>query len=860
MQSKLLSLTAMLALTAGCADVSFTDYYPNDGADGPSVDEISPTSEAGSWGGQTVTITGSGFGETENLLLISQHNVEIVSWSDSEIVAISPDGPITGGKTGVLVATAEGWDELGDEDDESGYVYDMAELSDASYDGENGYILLQNFYNSCYGGLSADSIPGAGCETISYIGQSGLDGTAEFYKLVYPRVHTTGAGFVSGGLPVGNEWRVAAGSGAATAFPSGIDDLRERIGSFTMVNEEWAGVDQCVDLENGTPVKDTQCGPGTRKYDIGEVQFCEDVDASDGANYTYLADYPVDHDFFSGATPLTGGTVVFDSDDNRIDGLELTFPPPLIIDAEAGVGDEEVWMVSGELASCPDTTGDGEALLNEPGLIVTWDPIPDPDSIGGQCDTSDCEVTAASFVQISMSYLNMGWFGGEGAGVIADIVVDDQSGRVTVPNDVLYQFPTPNSAWSNSNQTTGTGYLGTVESNAAFVVLEFTRITDYRIDDGEGNVTVVSYVTGDFTFPAWTNPAESGDDCGDCLDGDADGWTDDRDPDCATGIGGNGDVEDDTNTDFTCNDGLDNDGDGLIDADDVDQCVNGWDGETTCGDGIDNDGDGWTDGLDGECPEGDAFASEIGEDDVAWTCSDGLDNDGDGWFDADDPGCADGTGFEDDGFGTNECNDGIDNDDIDDLVDAEDPYCMSEGATAETETAIRLSQCTDGVDNDGDGMTDEYDPDCEFSPPTRETTDFMDPEDAAQPWFGHGLQCYDGLDNDGDGAVDGADASCWDPANTYGSYLVNGFISDEATDHGTTCSDGIDTDGDGWIDGLDPDCVVGDAAKQEEVTDTSSTPWGTTQCNDGIDNSTPPDGLIDSQSDYCKSGSGDFEG
>ena len=44
------------------------------------------------------------------------------------------------------------------------------------------------------------------------------------------------------------------------------------------------------------------------------------------------------------------------------------------------------------------------------------------------------------------------------------------------------------------------------------------------------------------------------------------------------------------------------------------------------------------------------------------------------------------------------------------------------------------AMCFDGVDNDGDGFTDQNDPDCP--------------------------RCFDGIDNDGDGLIDEADPDC----------------------------------------------------------------------------------------------------
>jgi arylsulfatase A-like enzyme len=80
------------------------------------------------------------------------------------------------------------------------------------------------------------------------------------------------------------------------------------------------------------------------------------------------------------------------------------------------------------------------------------------------------------------------------------------------------------------------------------------------------------------------------------------------------------------------------------------------------------------------------------------------------------------------------CDDGVDNDG-DGLTDAaEDVGCTGPGDTSEWD--VRLS-CDDGSDNDGDGLTDLADPVC------------------ASPTFGRErAKCQDGLDNDGGGGTD----------------------------------------------------------------------------------------------------------
>ena len=86
---------------------------------------------------------------------------------------------------------------------------------------------------------------------------------------------------------------------------------------------------------------------------------------------------------------------------------------------------------------------------------------------------------------------------------------------------------------------------------------------------------------------------------------------------------------------------------------------------------------------------------------------------------------------------------------------------------------VVVSQCSDGLDNDGDGLLDyPEDPGCSA------------PDDSSEQ--SPSLPCDDGLDNDADGLIDyPADLGCKDP--TWG--LEN-----------PQCSDGIDNDGDRKID------------------------------------------------------------
>lgn len=57
--------------------------------------------------------------------------------------------------------------------------------------------------------------------------------------------------------------------------------------------------------------------------------------------------------------------------------------------------------------------------------------------------------------------------------------------------------------------------------------------------------------------------------------------------------------------------------------------------------------------------------------------------------------------------------------------------------------------CFDGIDNDGDGLSDCDDPDCSIYGRCRRTTDSEE-----------GRECFDGIDNDGDGLTDCEDNDC----------------------------------------------------------------------------------------------------
>ncbi len=173
------------------------------------------------------------------------------------------------------------------------------------------------------------------------------------------------------------------------------------------------------------------------------------------------------------------------------------------------------------------------------------------------------------------------------------------------------------------------------------------------------------------------------------------------------------------------------------------------------------------------------------------------------------------------------CSDGKDNDG-DGLTDCADPDCKSNSISACKENTD--AKCKDGLDNDGDGTTDCDDTDCKDNPAitvcaTKEDTN---------------AKCSDGKDNDGDGKADCADEDC----------KVEGITvcGSDAENTDEKCKDGIDNDKNGLIDCKDPSCS-GTAPCAENTAD---------KCKDGTDND--GDVLVDCADPDCKNASVPFCG
>ncbi|MFH0797780.1 MAG: hypothetical protein V1906_00025 [Candidatus Woesearchaeota archaeon] len=145
------------------------------------------------------------------------------------------------------------------------------------------------------------------------------------------------------------------------------------------------------------------------------------------------------------------------------------------------------------------------------------------------------------------------------------------------------------------------------------------------------------------------------------------------------------------------------------------------------------------------------------------------------------------------------------------------------------------TQCSDSIDNDGDGKVDMSDPGCESPQDDDEFNWYfypLKPFDYFMPF--HLPECSDLKDNDGDGKVDMLDPGCSSPSDDDETNTV----------HVPQCSDKRDNDGDGLVDMLDPGCS---SPSDDDETNIVHVP----QCSDKRDND--GDGLIDMRDPGCSS-------
>ncbi|UCH87428.1 MAG: thrombospondin type 3 repeat-containing protein [Dehalococcoidia bacterium] len=171
--------------------------------------------------------------------------------------------------------------------------------------------------------------------------------------------------------------------------------------------------------------------------------------------------------------------------------------------------------------------------------------------------------------------------------------------------------------------------------------------------------------------------------------------------------------------------------------------------------------------------------------------------------------------------------------------------------------------CTDGIDNFGDTVADELDPDC---------TPAFDANDG-DPWgsnpgtgqFYHAMPwravCVGETDSDADGYCDALETALGgDGSGTPESLVIDVTINATgglpSANAAQSCSDGVDNDGDGWFDaadndalGCDPSTYGGDTDYDGvwDGSDNCPTIWNPEQTNSDV--SADPPG--DSHGDAC---------
>ncbi|MEM1033541.1 MAG: hypothetical protein AAGN82_24615 [Myxococcota bacterium] len=212
------------------------------------------------------------------------------------------------------------------------------------------------------------------------------------------------------------------------------------------------------------------------------------------------------------------------------------------------------------------------------------------------------------------------------------------------------------------------------------------------------------------------------------------------------------------------------------------------------------------------------------------------------------------------------CTNGVD-DDYDGLIDCEDPDCVFTSSqcgevipdgTLLQDIENTFERCRDGIDNDANGQFDCGDPKCQGIQElccTREFTDAL---------------CSDGIDNDGNNFADCEDFQCrtgifvgvCSGTSAGGRPLVpceqtasgcfvpddNGVIPEE--DSVASCSDRSDNDGNGFADCDDFSCQVATlTASDGTLVPNTVCEISVELCADGLDND--GNGFADCQDRRC---------
>ncbi len=341
-------------------------------------------------------------------------------------------------------------------------------------------------------------------------------------------------------------------------------------------------------------------------------------------------------------------------------------------------------------------------------------------------------------------------------------------------------------------------------------------------DDGSMTIPIPSVDVVLPPQPSCTNGADDdGDDKVDCLDDDGPENCC-SDPACPYDDNSNSEG---ANGKICCDDGEDNDGDDLVDADDSDCQVAPTE---RCDNNLDDDGDGKIDCDDEDCCQDTRSCPMYLTNEGAnnhLCCHNGWDEDRDGDIDMDDLDCR--------APWVHPCVNRMD-DDADRMVDCLDfaggwEVCCSYPAcpyddTPNSEGANDRRCCRNGLDDDGDGLTDREDPDCLVE----NCENGID--DDGDCWALNGGM---GEDTNGDGTVCGTGDRNVDCLDTYCcAFSRCPYRTNEGANDKLCCSNRLDEDRDSKIDMADEQCF-----------------FAPETCDDSFDNDL--DGLTDCDDPDC---------
>ncbi len=188
-----------------------------------------------------------------------------------------------------------------------------------------------------------------------------------------------------------------------------------------------------------------------------------------------------------------------------------------------------------------------------------------------------------------------------------------------------------------------------------------------------------------------------------------------------------------------------------------------------------------------------------------------------------------------------------------------------------------FENCSNHVDDTGDGLVDCADPQCPLDSPCGANGLLCSSTGQCNKCTGNGgtpevsreTTCTDGFDNDCDGKVDCADedcanVTCTTVTNAAGVCKDGACVCDKTEATETSCGDGKDNDCDNLVDCADPDCVGRTCDATTGLVCAGVTPFTCrvcptgqtteTQCGDGKDNDC--DGKIDCFDPDCQPAGG----